>query len=96
MNDLVNKVVKNLGFDGHIEVEEKSTQLAFVLRDEDTRPLKAPWWKGKESYIIAGHINCNFFLRHCGGYVVYWNHTTKEEIVVAKSVNDFMQAIKSE
>ncbi len=56
-------------------------------------PLIATWWRGKQATIIGADVDGNFFLRHCDGSVRYWEHSSKSETVVAKSVKEFTTAL---
>jgi len=63
--------------------------VALLLREEDWRPLDAPWWHEKQVSIIGVDVGGNFFLRHCDGTVRYWDHKIQANIVVAPSVREF-------
>jgi hypothetical protein len=67
----------------------QSIAVALLLREEDWRPLDAPWWRGKQVYIIGVEEHGNFFLRHCDGSVRYWDHSTQVDTIVAPSVRAF-------
>jgi hypothetical protein len=67
--------------------------VAVLLREEDWRPLDAPWWRGKQAYIIGVEEHGNFFLRHCDGSVRYWDHSTQADTIVAPSVRAFAELI---
>ena len=64
--------------------------VACLIRTKDWRPLKAPWWLGKEVCIIGADLDGNFFLCHCDGSVRYWNHATQTDEVIAASVRLFV------
>jgi hypothetical protein len=68
--------------------------VAVLLRSDDWRPLKAPWWKGKEVCIIGADLRGNFLLRHCDGGVRYWDHATQRDEVLAPSVRDFVGMLR--
>jgi hypothetical protein len=72
----------------------RKVTIAIFLREEDWRPLDAPWWREKQASIIGADIDGNFFLRHCDGSVRYWNHRNQENIVVAPSVREFARLVK--
>lgn len=74
--------------------DNREITIAFLIRTADWRPLKALWWQGKEVSIIGADLDGNFFLRHCDGTVRYWNHESKTDIVVARSVRDFVARIE--
>ena len=73
--------------------DAKKIIVACLIRDEDTRPLTAPWWKGKEVYLIGVDLDGNFLLRHCDGSVRYWNHETQSEQIIASSVREFVSGL---
>ena len=68
--------------------------VAFLVRAEDLRPLDAPWWRGKEAYLLGVDLSGNFFLRHCDGSVRYWDHSKQEDVVIAKSVREFCSELE--
>ncbi|MES2933105.1 MAG: hypothetical protein V4805_06425 [Pseudomonadota bacterium] len=72
----------------------RQVTVALLLREEDWRPLDAPWWREKQASIIGADIDGNFFLNHCDGSVRYWDHKTQANIVVARSVREFARLIK--
>jgi hypothetical protein len=72
-----------------VQVDGESHTLAFLIREKDWRPLSAPWWRGKEVYVIGGDVDGNFFLRHCDGTVRLWDHRKQSDTIIAKSVRDF-------
>jgi hypothetical protein len=67
--------------------------VACLVRTSDWRPLKAPWWRGKEVCIIGADIDGNFLLRHSDGTVRLWDHGSKTDTVLAPSVRDFVAAL---
>jgi len=64
--------------------------VACLIRPSDWRPLDAPWWKKKEASIIGSDLSGNFFLRASDGSVQYWSHQSQLEMMVAKSVSQFL------
>ena len=84
---------KNLWHKGTFLLGEKKIVMASLIRDEDTRPLKVPWWRGKEIYLIGVDVNGNFLLRHCDGSVRYWSHETQSEQKIALSVHEFVSGL---
>jgi hypothetical protein len=68
---------------------DRNLTVAFLIRAADWRPLKAPWWRGKEVCIIGADIGGNFFLRHCDGSVRYWDQDKQADEVIAPSVVEF-------
>lgn len=93
-NDLHSKAVRNLGVNRLFRHGENQFRLACLVRDEDLRPLWAPWWKGKEVCLIAADLTGNFFLRHCDGSIRYWDHSSQTEITVSPSVKDFVSRLE--
>ena len=91
--DHVLRAVTALGVRRIFRKDGITIELAILAREEDWRPLKAPWWRGKEVSIIGADLGGNFFLRHCDGTVRYWEHGQGADIVVAKSVREFLQHI---
>src|SRR5215813_4022353 len=71
-------------------LEDRNLIVACLIREADWRPLKAPWWRQKEAYIIGADLDGNFLLRHCDGSVRYWDHKTQSDSVIAASVRDFI------
>ena len=68
--------------------------VACLIRAEDMAPLDAPWWHGKQVYLLGVELGGNFFLRHCDGSVRYWDHAKQEDVVIAKSVQEFLSALE--
>jgi hypothetical protein len=69
--------------------------IVCLIRESDWRPLKAPWWRGKEVYVIGADVDGNFLLRHSDGTVRYWHHQTQTDEVLARSVREFASALAS-
>jgi hypothetical protein len=44
--------------------------------------------------IIGVDLDGNFFLRHSGGAVLYWDHRLQTDTVVASSVREFVERIE--
>lgn len=76
------------------QFDDESLVIACLIRGEDVRPLDAPWWRGKEVYLLGVTIDGNFILRHCDGSVRYWNHAKQADVVIAKSVREFLSALE--
>lgn len=72
----------------------RAMTIALLVRDADRRPLDAPWWLGKEVSILAVDLDGNFFLRHSGGAVLYWDHRLQTDTVIASSVREFLARIE--
>ena len=73
---------------------DRSMTIACLIRTADWRPLDAPWWRGKQVSIIGVDLGGNFFLRHSGGAVLYWDHRLQADTVVAASVREFVEKIE--
>lgn len=77
-------------FNWSFQKDGMSWQVACLIRKEDWRPLQAPWWRGKEAYLIGSDTDGNFILRHCDGSVRRWQHSTQQDEVLAPSVQAFL------
>ena len=73
---------------------DRTMTIACLVREADWRPLDAPWWRGKEVSIIGVDLDGNFFLRHSGGSVRFWDHRSQTETLVAPSVKGFVAALE--
>ena len=91
--DPLDKAIRQLGLCRTWRGEDRELQLVCLVREEDWRPLKAPWWRGKEVCLIGADINGNFLLRHCDGTVRYWDHKTNTDTVLSPSVRAFVASI---
>ena len=94
ISKLTEKAIKNLSFKRHYYYNKKLFVIASLIRNEDSRPLDASWWHGKQVSIIGSDINGNFFLRHCDGTVRLWNHKEQKDIIISPSVRDFIEGIE--
>lgn len=90
----IEKAIKNLGVERTVRIDDSKVQLACLIRPDDRRPFQAPWWKGKQCYLVAVDDDGNFFLRHPGGSIIYWNHKKQEEQTIARSEDDFLGMIE--
>jgi len=90
MSDLEETTRKNLSLRNAFKIEGRILRVAILIRKEDQRPLDAPWWHKKEATVIGVDIDGNFFLRHCDGSVMYWEHKFQSATVIAPSVNEFL------
>jgi hypothetical protein len=90
----IDRAVANLGIRNSFQHGERTVTIVCLVRAADRRPLKAPWWRGKEAYIVGADLLGNFFLRHCDGSIRYWDHSTQSDVVVAPSERDFVSRIK--
>lgn len=88
--DYMDNAIRNLGVCHTIRFGERTLTIACLVRERDWRPLKAPWWRQKESCIIGVDLEGNFFLRHCDGSIRYWDHKTQSDSLMARSVRDFV------
>lgn len=97
MNDKIDPLedaIRNLGVFRTFRNDEIEIEIACLVREADTRPLDAPWWRGKQVSIIGADLDGNLLLRHSDGSVRLWNHDTQSDTVVAKSVRDFAAGMK--
>ncbi len=95
-DDSIERAIKNLWLKRTFYHGEKKLIVACLLRSDDYRPLKAPWWRGKEVYLMGVDLNGNFFLRHCDGSVRYWDHAKQADEVVSSSVKDFVNHLRED
>ena len=89
----IDKAIKNLSICHAIRHGERTLTVVCLIREGDWRPLKAPWWRQKEAYVIGADVDGNFFLRHCDGSIRYWDHKTQSDSVIAASVQDFVRLL---
>jgi hypothetical protein len=92
-NEALDRAVKALGVRRTFRKDDWTVELAVLVRASDQRPLDAPWWRGKEVYVIGIDLDGNFLLRHCDGSVRYWRHREQNDVIVAKSMREFLQHI---
>jgi len=92
--DLMENAIRDLGWRNKIRCGERVLQIAYLVPENDWRPLKAVWWRGKEACIIGAELNGNFFLRHCDGMVRLWDHNSRSDSVVAPSIREFVSRIE--
>jgi hypothetical protein len=92
-SDPFETAIKRLGFRSTFWQGDRKMVIACLVREQDWRPLKADWWKGKEVCIIGADLNGNFFLCHCDGSVRYWDHKLQADSVIAQSVRNFATGI---
>ncbi len=91
VNDELEKAARLLALNNSFVLEDRKAQIVAII--PDMKLLDAPWWKGKEAYLIAVDVDGNFFLRHCDGSVRYWNHKTQTDTTVSKSLKEFVSLI---
>jgi hypothetical protein len=77
----------------NVFVGESKIRIAFLIREEDWRPLYAWWWRDKQVSVIGADVDGNFFLRHPSGSVLYWEHKKSAAETLAKSVDEFAAQI---
>jgi hypothetical protein len=87
------KALKELWHRNVVSVGGQRVKVALLIREEDWRPLEAPWWQEKQASIIGVDVDGNFFLRHCDGSVRFWSHSSKATVFVATSVQRFTEQI---
>jgi hypothetical protein len=96
MNDThasIDRAVRDLGVRRTFRQGPHNIVIAALVREADWRPLQAPWWRGKEVCVIGADIDGNFFLRHCDGSVRHWQHALQADIVLTRSVAEFIRNI---
>jgi len=94
LDDIMTKAVAELPFKPIFEFQGEEIQVVCLLPNNP--PLDAYWQKGKQVHLIAVDVDGNFFLRHSGGGVSYWNHHSKTEIEVSGSVKDFVSQLRAD
>jgi hypothetical protein len=77
--------VDDVGWRRTLQVGKRKIEIACLVRFADWRPLKAPWWRGKEVCVVGVDTDGNFLLRHSDGSIRYWDHRLQTDVVVAKS-----------
>jgi hypothetical protein len=87
------RAVDDVGWRRTLQIGDRTVEIACLIRTADWRPLKAPWWRGKEVCVVGADIDGNFFLRHCDGSIRYWDHRLQKDVIVAKSQQDFARLI---
>jgi hypothetical protein len=90
------RAVDNVGWRRTVHIGHRTIQIACLIRTGDWRPLKAPWWRGKEVTVVGADIDGNFFLRHCDGSIRHWDHRLQKDEIVAKSAGEFAALITDE
>jgi hypothetical protein len=92
--DPIDHAITRMAPHGRIRHIDRDLIVAFLIRTDDMRPLEAPWWSGKEVSILGADLDGNFFLRHCSGAVLLWDHRKQKEEEIARSVKEFADRIK--
>jgi hypothetical protein len=91
-----NRAVDQIGWCRTLHIGDRRIEFTCLIRTGDWRPLKAPWWRGKEVCVIGADLDGNFFLRHCDGSIRHWDHRLQKDIIVAKSASEFAGLIADE
>jgi len=92
-SDPIDRAIRNLWLRSKFLHGERHIVIACLIRTSDWRPLKAPWWRGKEVCIIGADLTGNFLLCHCDGTVRYWDHRLQHDAVLAPSVQEFVSKL---
>src|SRR5262245_32655519 len=92
--DLMEKAIRDIGWRNTFRSGDRVLRIACLVRQNDWRPLKADWWRGKEACVIGADLSGNFFLRHCDGSVRLWDHKSRSDSIVAPSVREFVSRIE--
>jgi hypothetical protein len=87
--DAIDRAIKGLHPRRLARLPDREVIVACLIRTDDWKPLKAPWWKKKEASIIGVDTSGNFFLQHCDGSVRYWDHKAQSDTTIAPSVEAF-------
>jgi hypothetical protein len=94
--DPIDNAIKLFPLSRTIRLGEQTAVIACLIRQGDWRPLDAPWWRKESACIIGADLDGNFFLRYCDGSVLYWNHKTQLETLVAPSVSEFVRLLTAD
>lgn len=92
--DVTLPALNNLWAHNKVRIGEREVAIIILIPESEWRPFSADWWHGKEACIIGADEQGNFFLRHCDGSVRFWEHAKHADVVVAKSVRDFVAMIQ--
>ncbi len=90
----IDQAIARMAPHGVFRLNDRVLTVAFLLRENDWRPLHAEWWRGKEACIIGAELNGNFFLRHCDGTVRLWDHRSQTAEIIASSVKEFARRVE--
>ncbi len=94
MNKQMQNAIANLGVKRKYVHEGVTYTVAILVREEDQRPISAPWWRGKQASIVGVDIEGNFFIHHCSGKVSLRINATQEEIELSNSLGEFLNALQ--
>jgi hypothetical protein len=92
--DPIDRAIRHLSLRRRVWVGEREVEVALLVRTQDWRPVKAAWWRGKEASVIGADLQGNFFLRHCDGWVRYWDHALGTDTIIAPSVREFVSNLQ--
>ena len=88
------RAIRDLGIRNRAGVGDgRRVRLVCLIRLEDTRPFRAPWWTGKDVSLLAVDVDGNFALRHCGGQILFWDRESQATSTIAPSLLDFVESI---
>ena len=93
-DEVLDKAIANLLFRPIFEFDGK--EIHVIHLQNSGAGLRVPWWRGKEVNLLGVDADGNFFLRHCDGSVRYWVHAEQRDVVVAKSVKEFVSALRED
>ena len=94
MNQLLEKAIQEIGLKRKYEHDGSTYIVAFLIREEDQRPLSAPWWTGKLASVVGADIDGNFFIHQSSGKVLFWNHSAQKETEIANSLKEFLNGLQ--
>ena len=89
----LDRAIKDLGVRRTFRHGTRTIVIATLVREADWRPLRAPWWRGRDVCVIGADLDGNFFLRHRDGSVRYWQHSLKADTVLTPGVDEFLRGI---
>src|SRR5262249_2363641 len=92
--DPMEKAIANLGWRNRVRCGERLLQIACLVRENDWRPLKVEWWRGKEVCVIGADVAASLFLRQCDGSVRLWEHKSQSDSISAQSVREFVSRME--
>lgn len=93
-NPHIERALKTLAFRPIFDHEGREIHVVCLM--PWSPPLVAPWWRGKGASLIGADVDGNFFLRYCGGQVLYRHHQQNTCETVAASVRDFVSRLRED
>jgi len=93
-DEYLEQAAANISFTPIFEFEGREIHVICLL--SWSPPLLAHWYKGKAASLLAVDVDGNFFLRHCSGVVLYWNHSSETSVEVSRSVRDFVSRLRED